>query len=298
MIDRCYLGLEYLSLIFCYYQIVSVCKHFLQGDDGSKQVCGNYMVIVFIDMLGVRDKWAKKGREGAEDAFKRFRNLIAHSIRCIPPNEIADGFIESDSAIIICKTTTYALELAKKIYTDVFNQTSNNENNRIWLRGVIIPQKDGPILRREKSFNKPYDHVKIMLYNNDLFDAIALEKSGFKGMRILVDKDLVTETILSEWVLKIEHLNFITLKKLRNSSYPKNLDNKYVDFLWMATISDEVNKDQERVMALRLRKSAESSEEFLHAAATQLLFHEYIAMLGTIKERVFHYNRKKQKKLD
>ena len=254
------------------------------------------MVIFFIDMLGVRDKWAKGGRKGAEEAFIRFRNLIAHSLRAIKPEEITNGVIESDSAIIVCTNTSAALKVAKRIYVDAFSQTANNEDNRIWLRGVIIPQRKEAILRWDKSFNKPYDHVKLMLYSDDLFDAIALEKSGIKGMRLIVDKELVTEEILSEWLLKVEHLNFITLKKLRNSPYPKNIQDGYVDFLWMADLDDQVNKEQERLMALRLRKSAESNEEFLQAAATQLLFHEYFAMLGTIKERVFYYKERQAKK--
>lgn len=254
------------------------------------------MTLVFIDMLGVRDKWAKNGRQGAEDAFKKFRNLIAHSLRAIPPEEILGGVIETDAVIIRCASTNSALKFAKTIYTDAFEQTIDNENNRIWLRGVIIPQKADDLMRWEKSLNKPYDQVKLMLYNNDLFDAIALEKSGIKGMRLIVDKDLITEKVRKDWIIKIGEFNFITLKKLRNSSYPSQLTDKYYDFLWMATGDEEQNQTLDRTMALRLRKSASSSEEFLQAAATQLLFHEYAAMLGTLQKKLYFQAQKRLKR--
>ena len=255
------------------------------------------MTLVFIDMLGVRDKWAKNGRLGAEDAFIRFRNLIAHSLHSIPHTEILNGIIESDSVIVKFATTSSALYFAKKIYVDAFNQTKHNENNRIWLRGVIIPQKGQDLMRWEKSLNKPYDHVKLFLYNDDLFDAIALEKSGIKGMRLLVDNELISEEIRKEWIIKVGQFNFITLKKLRNSSYPTQLNNKYSDFLWMANPNEVDNLELERIMALRLRKAANSSEEFFQAAATQLLFYEYSAMLGTLQKKLYFQTQKKLKLL-
>lgn len=253
------------------------------------------MVLAFLDMLGVRDKWTKEGREGAEDTFIKFRNLIAHSLRVLDPDEIIEGVIETDAFVLVCKSTDSALKFMKKIYMDSFRQTLTNENNRIWLRGVVIPKhKDGE-MRWKKKLNPPYDKVSLTLYSEDLFDAIALEKSGIKGMRVVVDKELINDEIRKKWIIKIDHLNFLTLKKLRNSSYPNRLNENYLDFLWMAEENDEKIIEIERLMALRLRKSANSQEEFIQAAATQLLFHEYSAMMGTIKKRVFYQNQRKLK---
>lgn len=255
------------------------------------------MVLVFIDMLGVRDKWAKKGREGAEDAFIRFRNLIAHSLREIPPAEIEKGIIETDAFVLICKTMESALKFAKKMYVDAFLQTEKNENNRIWLRGVIIPQKENSQLRWEKSLNKPYDHVNLVLYSNDLFDAIALEKSGIKGMRILVDKDLVTAQVRTNSLIKVGPFNFLTIKKLKNSLYPSQLGDNYMDYLWMSDSDENENTRFERNMALRLRKASQNGDEFIQGAATQLLFHEYSAMIGSLRKRFYMQTQKKLKKV-
>jgi hypothetical protein len=61
--------------------------------------------------------------------------------------------------------------------------------------------------------------------------------------------------------------------------------------------SEELEMRQQvgRTMASRLRIAAADQEEFLQAAATQVMFFESAAMFGSIETRVKFQRRKKSK---
>ncbi len=62
-----------------------------------------------------------------------------------------------------------------------------------------------------------------MLYSKALLEAISVEKAGFKGMRLLVARDVITPALKTALKQPMGHLNFIPLTKLRNSTYPEEI---------------------------------------------------------------------------
>jgi len=57
-------------------------------------------VILFVDLLGVRSRWLKGGRDEAEKAFKEFRTLIASSLKNANMDHLVHGLVESDAVAL------------------------------------------------------------------------------------------------------------------------------------------------------------------------------------------------------
>jgi len=123
-------------------------------------------------------------------------------------------------------------------------------------------------------------------YDRDLFDAIAIEKSGIKGMRLLVAKSLVTQDVSKRFSLDLEYLHLNRFKTLRNCHYGPQVDGTYLDFLWMVTDGEKERREMELLMSTRFRLSAKDPEEFAQAAATQLVFLEADAIIGSMLSRL------------
>lgn len=243
------------------------------------------MVILFVDMLGVKGRWIKDGRAGAEKIFQAFRGLVAYSLKETTKEEVLHGVVESDSAILVCDSASTALRIGQRLYKATFMQKERMHEDRYWFRGVIVPCEKDHVLQNRTHFNRKLNHVDIVLYKSELMDAIQVEKSGFKGMRLLIDKTLVTESVNKEFAINIHGLALIPIKQLRNSPYPSRIDGNYLDYLWMASNDADEIINFERQMALRLRHAAKNIEEFLQAAATQVVFHECSAIIGSLRTR-------------
>ena len=250
--------------------------------------------LLFVDLLGVRARWARGGRPAAETTFKDFRNLIAASLKGLTSAEVSVGLIETDAAAITCKDAGTALDIGRRMYRMVFDQTRTNPSRHYWLRGVIVPRVSDLPLRKVGNFAQPLQQVELTHYEPELFDAIAIEKSGVKGMRLLIDKSLVTTQLTKEFRIPIGSLSFIPFKTLKSSYYPPHVKDSHLDFLWMQSGDLDERKQFERTMASRLRIAATDQEEFLQAAATQVMFFEAAAMFGSIETRL-EYQQKKTK---
>ncbi|MEM9380479.1 MAG: hypothetical protein AAGB93_11070, partial [Planctomycetota bacterium] len=108
-------------------------------------------------------------------------------------------------------------------------------------------------------------------------DAIAVERSGFKGMRVLIDDRLVDRALKDHFKIATKTAPLIPFRKLGHSGYPESVAGGFQDFFWMAAPPDEWEVLAKQ-MAKRLRWAAKDSEEFVHAAATQVVYHEVLSI--------------------
>jgi len=236
-------------------------------------------------MLGVRSLWHTGGRPAAEEAFKHFWNLVAASLKGETSEAIPQGILESDAAVLMCQSASVAARVCQKLYRIAFEKSKIADDDRIWLRGAIIPAPQLTALRSETSFSGPLNQIKIFEYADELLDAIAVEKSGIKGMRIIIDDSLITSSLITEFRIPVGELFFIPFRHLTNSTYPGRLKNGFQDYLWMASRSEEEWTHYSILMASRLRWAAQNDEEFLQAAATQVVFHECAAIFTSLVKR-------------
>lgn len=104
-------------------------------------------------------------------------------------------------------------------------------------------------------------------------------------MRLLVAQELLASSVKKYFRIPFNGYSFIPFRRLRHASYPDVQIYKLVDFLWMATESDDEWAEVSMDMTYRLRYSASDPEEFSQAAATQVVFHECGAIRQSIKSR-------------
>lgn len=243
------------------------------------------MVILFIDVLGAKARWHKGGRDEAEKFFVLFRNLVIATLKkadIAPPHE---GAIETDALTLVYETAEQAISAGRVLYQVAFDSANTATRERLWLRGAIVQYSSAEPLRRERAVSAPLEQVSLYLYAPPFFDAMSVEKSGFRGMRLLIDSELVTRTVSSAFRVAVGERSFIPLRRLNHSQYPGRIADKHHDVLWMHSSIPAEWEARRRLMSNRLRWSGKDAEEFVQAAATQLVFSECNAIAAALAAR-------------
>lgn len=241
-------------------------------------------VVLFLDELGARSRWIQGGAAAAKAGFLGFHRLIVGCCRRARPGTIVGGGLETDSAMLVCDTASGALELARTIFRATFRTANNPSTPRRWLRGSLVPA-EACDMRTMSTLRAPLQSLSVATFSSAAFHAISLEKSGFKGMRLLVAKDLATRSLSDEVRIPVGSMSFIPLKRLRHSYYPPLPGMEAVDYLWMSDAESIVAEDLQRDVANRLRFAATNREEFEQAAATQVVFNECAAIFQAQRSR-------------
>lgn len=239
-------------------------------------------VILFIDMLGARKRWQCGGVGEAVPVFYRFKRLVNVAARGAPSGEVLGGVIETDAAMLVCRSTVEAARIAQRLYLGAFASRLNPRTHRDWYRGCIVPHADGEFLRTGDPLREPVQEVMTFRYSESALEAVSVEKSGFKSMRLLVKIELVDANVQAQMKIPFGTHTLSPFRKLNYSYYPRTVAGKYTDFLWMACQSDSDWHDLTLHMASKLRYAARDQEELAQAAATQIVFHECAAIRQSV----------------
>lgn len=242
-------------------------------------------VILFIDQLGARDRWRSGGVTEAMPVFYRFKRLVNVAARRAPPGEVLSGVIETDAAMLVCQTTIEAVRIARRLFLETFLGRMNSKTPRDWYRGCIVPHQDGSFLRVGEPLRQPLHEVMAFRYSESALDAVSVEKSGFKGMRLLVKAELIDGTVQAAMKIPFNTHTLIPFRKLNYSYYPPRVRQEYTDYLWMASGSESEWHDLMLHMTSRLRYAAQHQEELAQAAATQIVFNECAAIRQSVISR-------------
>jgi len=247
----------------------------------STHLGGIVRSLLFVDMLGVRARWHQDGRAGAETAFRQFERLVTDAIRHSTGEVPISASLESDAAALVCNSQHDAVCIGKALYLDAFRVFDRKKHGRPWLRGAILPFSDDFELRSQRPAG--VGGLMVIDYQPGLLEAIAVEKAGYKGMRLLISEELVNDGLRSAHCETLSNGQKLhVFRQMTHSNYPGRLADGWQDVLWMATPDASEWQDRQRRMARRLRYAAKDSEESLQAAATQVLFHECDAIFGTL----------------
>lgn len=249
-------------------------------------------VILFVDMLGAKRCWARGGIGEAVPMFHRFKKLVTVAARTCPAGEVLDGVIETDAAMLVCRSTVEALRIAQRLYLSAFEGRMNSGTRRDWYRGCVVPHPDDSFLRSGKPLRSPLQGVSAFRYSESALESVSVEKSGFKGMRLLVEMELVQADVQAQLRVPFGTHTFMPFRKLTYSHYPQRVAGSYADFLWMACCSDTEWYDLTLHMTSRLRYAASDPEELAQAAATQVVFHECAAIRQSVISRAERAGRR------
>ena len=158
-------------------------------------------------MLGVKSRWLQFGKQGAESAFKKFNELINDSVEQSHKKPIT-GFVEADATALVFSDVQDACLFARTLYFNAFFTVKNDTDERIWLRGVIVSVKDVEPLRTGTDL---HTGLAVYGYSDRLLEAVQVEKSGFKGMRMVIEQSLLTGTVRSKLKTTIKENDFFPL---------------------------------------------------------------------------------------
>lgn len=239
--------------------------------------------LLFVDLLGAKAQWKRDGRAGAERAFERLGELVVGGAKKLHEDELIDGLLETDSSAIVCSSVDACVRSGMEIFCNAFSMAGSSSEERPWLRGTItkLPKYAG--LRSSASVPAPLRRIKVSTLAPGLLDALSVEKSGFKGMRLLIEAALISKPLLNQYAVPIGPRYLAPFKTLKHSYYPTRLGREYEDVFWMIRDAAEEWEQAKRTMALRLRLAARDQEEFVQAAATQVVFHECSAILWNLR---------------
>ena len=230
--------------------------------------------ILFIDLLGVQKMWVENGAPAVKSRIEEFNNFILDQLNWLPGALHRDGdyrvILSGDSASIVCQDFDQAIGIGVHFFTSAF--FAKNVSKALWLRGAIerwhnqyLTFNNSPIKAKGIDIGTQY------VNEDDYLRVLALEKSGFKGMRLVVDRGILPNFGMHhrvEWKDFVKPLYVVT--NLKGLTYPRG--DGYMDVLWMAAHDAEKFEMLKGIMAQRFKYSTSDPDEFTQASWTRAAF--------------------------
>jgi hypothetical protein len=104
---------------------------------------------------------------------------------------------------------------------------------------------------------------------DDYLTALALEKSGFRGMRLIVDRRILPNAVSFNREWEGFHRPLHCVASLKNFAYPTG--GEFADVLWMTESPDRYGQ-LKGIMASRYKESTRDPDEFMQASWTRVTF--------------------------
>ena len=255
------------------------------GRQGIEGMPSMGRALLLVDLLGLRSRWHAAGRAGAEIAFRHWNSLVSTCLEHGPGNVVRTGLVETDAVALLFDKPSDAIDCGARLFRSAFVSRVQESGERFWLRGVITDAGNLTTIRTMSLLESTAGPVETGSYSPEVLDAIAAEKSGFKGMRLLVETSLLTPETKRATSLKIGDHFTARSRVLSLSTYPIPLVGRFCDVLWMATSDEAEWGALKALIARRVAHSARNTDEFIHAAATDVVFHECGAFFGKVRRK-------------
>jgi len=231
--------------------------------------------LLYVDVLGMKSRWRTGGPDAARAAHHTLDLVIRRALEAVPFAKAVEGGIQSDAAALIFHEVQQAVEVGRLIFRDSFRCSGSPEvgGERFWIRGVIR-QMATTSLESTDALPGVASGVSKRTFSEDLMDAIHVEQSGYKGQRLVIQESLVEPDVVDAFKIPIGGAVFHPLATLRYIPAVAG----YRDVLWMFPPSGGNETAEEwRLMKVAMQNrlrwaSGGGDEEFLQAAATQVLF--------------------------
>jgi hypothetical protein len=238
--------------------------------------------LLFVDVLGVKRQWRSAGSKGAKEAFLKFHDVINLALKSFRKTQVIDGIVESDSAAILCAGPKSAIKLGRTLFSNAFRVGNSHNEKRLWLRGVIVPYLASAKFRDETPFSDRFTVIRYFQLSDELLDAIAAEKAGFRGMRLLISGELSKQFWKKPSIINLgDYGHTITARRLDENAYPRILfERGFKDILWMIS-AEPIWTEFKTIMAKRLRLAITDPEEIIHAGITASIFSQAGAIVSS-----------------
>lgn len=241
--------------------------------------------ILYVDLLGVQKMWLRGGAPAVRDRIGEFNRFVMDQVNYLPGHLHRDGdytvILSGDSVAVTCQDYGQAIGIGAHLFSQAFY--AKDVSHPFWLRGAIsgwsnqyLPVNTVPIKAKELQVGTRYDS------EYDFLLVLALEKSGFKGMRLILDSSVLPSDgrdVQRSWSGFYRPLRIIT--RLKECTYPEG--RPYADVLWMA--DDQVRYGHfQGIMAKRFKESTHDPEELMQAAWTRAVFDQVASLVWACRK--------------
>ncbi len=236
-------------------------------------------VLLTIDLLGASARWRQGGPGAAAALFDDFTDLVLDTVTSMDVAAQITGDIEGDWCGLVCPTIESALALGRRIFRRAWLEARSSDDLRLWLRGAVLPTDDQGV-----RFTAPDDDltgIRRTAASPGMMKGLAVLRSGFGGMRLLVDEELLTDPLRGMFRVPLGRLGLIPFRRMNFTPYPASLKRTFQDFLWMAETPHEWANYLMR-MKQRTLWSAPNPYESEDAAATNVVFCEVDAIVQSV----------------
>jgi hypothetical protein len=245
-------------------------------------------VLLYADILGMKQRWQRDVAEVLA-AYARLERYVAGALR--RTGVYAEGAVQSDAVALVFKDAARAVRIGRLLFERCFDDATASE--RMWLRGVIVMYEGTAATLTStvplRAGNAP---VTTCQFSPDLLRAVNLEQS-FKGPRLLIEDELVTEDLRSATAVRLGGRQFWPFKRLRHSVYP-DLHGAFQDVLYLAPndLDDggSAAMYRGRDMSRRVRWASHpstggSADELAQISALAVAWMETEAIIGDLHRR-------------
>lgn len=75
------------------------------------------MILLYVDLLGVKARWRRGGRPEAEVAFRHLQHFVTSGLSILPRGRVntVRGGVDSDAAALIFQELDEAIDVARTI---------------------------------------------------------------------------------------------------------------------------------------------------------------------------------------
>jgi hypothetical protein len=242
--------------------------------------------ILYIDLLGVQKLWASGGADEVRHRLVEFNEFITDQITFLSADLHREGdytvVLAGDSVSVICEDFRQAIGIGTHLFTQAFYDTKKRDRP-LWFRGAIGGWHNQYLTVNTKPITARGIHVGTQYQmENDYLGVLALEKSGFKGMRLLVSRRVIDDRdpeYQRDWPCPDSENSLGIVTRLHECTYPED---EYADVLWMAD-AEQHYRNLKKIMASRFKKATFDPDELVQAAWTRAVFDQVDSLIWSVQ---------------
>jgi hypothetical protein len=225
--------------------------------------------------------WAGDGASGVKKRIQEFNEFAIEQINYLPGVLHREGeytvILSGDSVCVMCQDFDQAIGIGCHLMVQAFYDT-NKRSQPFWLRGAISSWRNQYLTLNTQPIQAKGIQIGTQYAPEDDYLAVlALEKSGFRGMRLVVDRSILPENgwgFQRQWEGFKKSLGYVT--QLKECTYPAGGD--YADVLWMMDTEERYNH-LKGIMAHRFKTSTRDQDEFVQASWTRAVFDQVDSLI-------------------
>jgi hypothetical protein len=226
------------------------------------------VALLYVDLLGTQarfDRGITIAREGIRALEELVRATLAASE--LDEDEVR-GATETDSLALQFDRAGDAIAFGIDLFQRGF-ATEMASGDPLWLRGIIV--RSSLALHPRRVLDAQWPEVQRVWSSPAFLRAAILEKSGYRGMRLLVEHSLVRH-LRERFAIRLHDTVESRFRRLDSVPDARRVADEFHEVLWMWTPNRATWAQRRRLLARRVRHATDDPHERAQAKGTEAVF--------------------------